>query len=304
MLQALNNALAANAAVLQHAVMSGPTGSACAAGVALVDIAEVPCDAYVVPHCPEETSRSFVSSALFRAGAVDGVRAVEDSVKSRGSDGASRGDVFVADSGGGNSECLIHVVGMGSGGRERDLNSVEYQVFVAMKTALENGFERIVFPALGMGELGSLSAELSSNIIFNSIYSHWRESDTHAPRSVLIAIPKGWGDYLSFVDALGEVAPSDAGVLESNSGRVLTASETFILTRESVRSLIARLSPQALYTFYFIMKRSDGNLRQVCEIQPWFEQVKILFTENDRSELHPIAVEALSERYKEAVGES
>jgi O-acetyl-ADP-ribose deacetylase (regulator of RNase III) len=223
MLQALNSALAANAAVLQHAVMSGPTGSGCVAGVFLGNMAKVPCDAYVVPHYPEETSRNFVSSAMFRAGAEDGVRAFEEYAKSHGREGPSWADVFVANSGGGNSECLIHVVGMGSGGRERGLNSVEYQVFAAMKTALESGFERIVFPALGMGELGSLSAELSSNIIFSSMYSHWRENNTHAPRSVLVALEKGWSDYLNFVNVLEEIAPSQADALESNSGRVLTA---------------------------------------------------------------------------------
>jgi O-acetyl-ADP-ribose deacetylase (regulator of RNase III) len=304
MLQALNSALAANAAVLQYAIMPGPAGSACAAGVVLGDMARVSCDAYIVQHQQKETSRNSVCSALFRAGAEDGVIAFEDYVKSLGSERPSRGDVFIANSGGGNSECLIHVVGMGSGGREREYDSVEYQVFAAMTSAMESGLDRIVFPALGTGELGSLSAELSSNIMFNSIYRHWRENDTHAPRRVLVAIDRKWQDYLVFVNALREIAPSEAGVLESHSGSVLTASEEFILTRESVRSLIARLSPQALYTFYFIVKRGDENLRKVCEIQPWFEQVKVLFTKNDRKQLHPIAVEALAEQYKKAVGKS
>ena len=295
MLQSLNSVLAANAAVLQHAVMPGPAGSGCAAGVVLADIAKVPCDAYVVPHYPEEKFRHTLSSALFRAGAADGVLAYEDYAKSRGSEGPSWGDVYVADCGRGNAECLIHVVGMRSGGRERELSSVEYQVFAGMKSAMESGFKSIVFPALCMGEFGTLSAELSSNLIFNSIYSHWRDNDTHAPRSVLVAVPKVWSDYLVFVRALGEIVPSDADMLES---------ETFILTRESVRNLIAKLSPQALYTFYFIVKRGEENLREICEIQPWFERVKVLFTEKDRKQLHPIAVEALSERYKEAVGES
>lgn len=150
---------------------SGPHGILNAAAVALGEMIHIPCDAYVVP-----CHGSF----------------------------ADFGNVEVTPSVGGNSRYFINAVTLGIPIEE----TIEAQKIVtlasrnALHQARKNKFERIIFPTLGTGPFGKLTAKQSAKAIFGALYAFWDMAPDEGPYQVIVAIPNDRSVYNSFCEIL------------------------------------------------------------------------------------------------------
>jgi len=298
MLEALNSALAMNMAVSQFALMPGPAASGCAAGVANAAMTRVPTDAYVVPHVLGSASADKIGKDVFRAGAKQGIVEFNDHLGGREAGEADWGEVYVAESGGGRSNHLIHVVGMGSGRSDLAQLSLAYVVSGALQAAAKNGFSRIIYSPFLIGEMGDFSAETVARIMFKSIYHHWIKDEVLMPKHVLIAVEEE-GAYLEFKSVLENEVPfidKDEAVDEIQEQPRPESPEA---PKGSVRNIVDGLSTVALTALYFAIRRSKGTMRERCEQLNFFERIKVLFTEKGGDEIHPLAMKEIDRRFSE-----
>lgn len=298
MIQTLGKALGMNLAILNCAIKPGPTGSACEAGVCHAEMTRIPCDAYVVPHLNADTSKNRIVRDVARAGAQEGIYEFESHSRRTGSGGPEWEDVFVAESGGGRSDHLIHVVGIGSGEEDRERDSIEFIVFGALQAAAQEKFNSVVFPSLLIDGTGSLSAEMVARIMFKSIYHYWIMDEVLMPKHVLVAV-EDEGTYLDFKSVIEGEAPFVEVDKASVEGEEPSNGDASKASMSPVGKLIDGLSPVVLTAFFLAVRRSGGSARERCKGLPCFERVKVLFTEKDGEELHPLAMQELERAFNE-----
>jgi len=302
MLQSLNSVLAMNMAIQQFALMPGPAGSECMAGVCQADMVRIYSDAYVVPYVPGSASAEMIRSDVARAGARQEILKFEDRMKREGGVDTNWGAVQVSKSGGGRSENLINVVGMGSGKEDLAQFTIEYIVSTALQAAAQEGFGRIVFAPFLVGEMGDFSAERVARTMFRSVYYHWINDQVVMPKHVLIAV-EDKATYLDFKSVLEAEAP----FLEDNKAadKMTDKSEKRIKTKEpeeemgSISRIIYELNPLALTAFFFAIRRKGGTMRERCEELYFFDRIKHLFSEDGGEALHPLTVDKLERRFNE-----
>jgi O-acetyl-ADP-ribose deacetylase (regulator of RNase III) len=135
--------------------------------VSLGDMTQVKADAYLVPEFDSCVSLGGVGGAVYRGGAVSGMNAYENHLKSNGGS-QPFGAAIVTPSGGGNSKHLIHVVSVGSD-RQEEFKTVQTSVYNALKAAAGKGIKTVVAPALGTGIIGQLTSEQSAQAMLSGI---------------------------------------------------------------------------------------------------------------------------------------
>lgn len=296
MLHVLNNLLAANAAISQFALMPGPTGTTCAAGVCLAEMTEIDSDAYMIPHLVRGGSEQRILEAVSRAGARRGMREFDRYIESHRNGDLSWGEVKITESGGGRSEHLIHIVGLGSGEVLQLCDTLSYVVFAAMEASDKNGFMKIVFPTMFNEETKEFSAERVARIMLSSIYSHWMRDGIDMPKYVLLAV-EDEKRYDVFKRVLEDEAPfvsADEGST-AETGSPEEASPG--LPEGAIKEVINELSTMALMAFHFAINRSGGSMRKRCEGQPWFKDVKILFTEDGGENVSPVVIREVKAKF-------
>lgn len=122
--------------------------------------------AWVVPHFQGAVSYGGVGGAVLRAGGQRGLEALEPLIK-----GLRFGDAVVTDAGQANVGKLIQVVSVGSK-TDEEFGVVKRTVKRALEVAEDAGIKTIVFPALGTGIIGRLTATQSAHAMLSAIREH------------------------------------------------------------------------------------------------------------------------------------
>lgn len=122
--------------------------------------------AWVVPHFAGAVSYGGVGRAVLMAGGKTGLEALEPRIQ-----GMQFGDVAITDAGKADVGKLIHVISVGSN-RDQEFGIVQTAVKNALKAAEEAGIESVVFPALGTGIIGQLTARQSAHAMLEAISQH------------------------------------------------------------------------------------------------------------------------------------
>lgn len=209
--QALETLLA-NAGVSQFLVRSGPLEDAQAVAIVLADMPAIHADAYVVPHFQEAVLfERDVAEAVARGGGEQGLLAYYYYIEGLRRP-QERGEVHVTPSGGGNSTHLINVMSLGDPDLDSELRTVAIATGSALQVAGEKGFDTVIFPALGTGVNGQLTAGQSARAILGPLYTYWTEDQR--PHRVIIAIYGDRAAFNSFSDVL------NSGVLTPEAARV------------------------------------------------------------------------------------
>ncbi|MBT3182754.1 MAG: hypothetical protein HN337_09650 [Deltaproteobacteria bacterium] len=186
----LLRSLQSNPSMLLAATACGPVDSSHMMAVALCNMTQVPCDAYVVPHSIKGASFGGVAGTIYNAGAKYGLDTYEEYRQKNPF--LRYGDAKTTDANGGNSASLINVVGIPESGAQflyQDAyDRVQKFTFASMAKAREKGFRRIVVPPLGVEEFGGLTLRQSAMIIFVCINTFWRVHREEAPSEVVLAL--------------------------------------------------------------------------------------------------------------------
>ena len=139
------NALNANG-VTQFSLKPAPFSHYHVAGVALVNMTRVQCDAYVVPHHSDPQTHGTLRRDVMDAGAIAGIEAYDGIVKLFGDEGLQEGGSVVTKSGGGLSSYLTNVVSLGSESFDQETNIAELAIISAMNAAPRYDIDYVVFP--------------------------------------------------------------------------------------------------------------------------------------------------------------
>ncbi len=122
--------------------------------------------AWVVPHFQGAVSYGGVGGAVLRAGGQRGLEALEPLIKSM-----RFGDAVVTEAGNAKVGKLIQVVSVGSE-KDEEYGVVKQAVKRALEVAEEAGIETVVFPALGTGIIGQLTATQSAHAMLSAVREH------------------------------------------------------------------------------------------------------------------------------------
>ena len=125
--------------------------------ILLGDITRTGVDAVIVPEFQSGASYGGVGGAVARSGALAGMEAYEQYVRTNGKQ--DFGTVILTPSGGGKSSQLLHVVSVGSG-KQYEFDTVRTCIFKALEIAEQKGINSIAAPALGTGIIGDLTSKL------------------------------------------------------------------------------------------------------------------------------------------------
>lgn len=160
--------------------------------VAIIDLTKVEADAYVVPQFQDEASYQGVGGAIARMGAKKGIDVFAEFLENHGKQ--EFGTAVITPSGGGNSKKLVHVVSVGGlENKHGEFNVVHTSVANTLKAAQKDGIKSVVFPALGTGIIGSLTAEQSAKAMLSAIDNFAKDGGY---MDVVLAIhPKNLPDY-------------------------------------------------------------------------------------------------------------
>jgi len=143
--------------------------------ISLGDMTAVAADAYIVPEFNSAASFGGVGGAIARAGASAGLNDYQEYIDKNGEQ--PYGQVILTPSYGGQSQHLLHVVSVGSGG-DKEFSTVQTSIFNALKVAEANGIKKIVIPALGTGIIGRLSDEQSAKAMMSAIHDYAQSGGT------------------------------------------------------------------------------------------------------------------------------
>jgi O-acetyl-ADP-ribose deacetylase (regulator of RNase III) len=236
---------------------------------------------------------------------LQGILNFENMIRKEGGVETSWGTVHVSGSGGGRSENLIHVVGMGSSREELAEYTLKFVVSAALQAAAQSEFRRIVLAPFLIDEIGGFSAEKVARMMFKSVYYHWSNDQVFMPKHVLIAV-EDEATYPDFKRVLEAEAPFIEGdeAADETTGDV----ENKALTKKpetkdpeedngSISRTIRELKPLALTAFFFAIRRKGGTMRERCEELYFFDRIKHLFTEKGGEELHPHTIEKVERRF-------
>lgn len=163
--------------------LSGPWGVHHGLSVVNVNITNLCCDAYVVPHPFGFASYQGIPAEVARTGGLPGIQAYADYVTDS-TVKPSDGDYFITDSGGGGSLKLANIA-FGFGGTD-ERNAIELDVGVS--NALASGMllhmDSMAMPPMGVTALG---AERSARVMFDSMRTFWMYNPHYCPRHIIIA---------------------------------------------------------------------------------------------------------------------
>jgi O-acetyl-ADP-ribose deacetylase (regulator of RNase III) len=159
------------------------------------DMTRVPADAYVVPHFRSKfrdghllsgVSMGGVGGAIIRAGAEAGLRKYDDLIYAAGREQVW-GEAMITESGGGKSRMLVNVVRVGSEVDE-EFAVVQQAVFTALMQSSLQGIDTIVFPLMGTGVIGQLTATQSAKAMLSALAQFRSIFPDSFPRQIAIAI--------------------------------------------------------------------------------------------------------------------
>jgi len=198
---------------------TGPWGAAHSIGVTNASMANLSCDAYVVP---QPTSAVYYPAKIARSGAFPGLRSYADHVGSLEVP-RDNGDVFIAESGGGNSIHLLNVVSTGGETMFEQIEDLMVATRAALSAAHGISAYRVAFPAMGVAELGGITSVTSARVMLGTIHEYWKEFPGEGPHEVVFAIDGGFDVFRAFDAAHGEMfvdSNGSASVVTGGNGRL------------------------------------------------------------------------------------
>ena len=130
------------------------------------DMTLIKADAFVVPEFNGSASLGGVGSAVSRRGASAGMKAYDDYISQNGK--LNTGDIVMTESGGGNSNYLIHAATVDTT-PDNAFDVVQNAVYNALKTASAQGIKSIAIPAMSTGFIGNLTDEQSAQAILSAV---------------------------------------------------------------------------------------------------------------------------------------
>lgn len=133
-------------------------------------------NAIVVPEYPDRACKTGFTGALYRNACKGGIDAYDAYAKNNGP--LEYGTVVLTPAGKGRHMHYIHVVCLGAG-KEHDFKVVKECVKNALLLVQDHSdaFDRIVFPALNVDSLGTLTPEQSAKAILSGIEENFRNNE-------------------------------------------------------------------------------------------------------------------------------
>lgn len=283
MIQAAELALT-NAGITQF-VLSDPFDGSYVAGVAMAEMTDIPCDAYVVPHPQKPAIEIGISGRVGRAGASRGLEKFKIQVEQSdmNENDLPFGDALITRSGGGNSRMLINVLCLGSAYKDREIGAVQYAIISAMYAAGKSRADVMVFPTLCIKPTGLLSEAEVAETMMAGIYGFWKSHKGEKPGNAIIAVGNAKGTYDTFREVLERVFSSSN---DGSSGRVRTVPPPMMEPEpRAIADALRDLRNLELTAFSFASIRKVPDLREACRDEPWFHKVAHLFTSDGGRQL-------------------
>jgi len=281
-----------NAGIASFA-LSDTVAESYVAGVAMADMTDIQCDAYVVPHPQLLTIETGISGRVARAGARHGIAEFKTQVELLGTEvnDLPFGDAVTTKSGGGKSSLLINVLCLGSSHKQREISAIEYAVISAMTAANKYGADFVVFPSLCIRTVGHLSEEEVAETMLRGIYDFWKSQKTEKPVNAIVAVGKEGRPYDTYRNVLGRVFSSringSNGIMPSIPPPMMEPDNQTI-----IRAL-REMSNLELTAFNFASLRNVPDLKDACSNEPWFDKVSHLFTSDGGRQLSEKVVRML-----------
>lgn len=174
----------------------------------LNDMTQIEADAYVVPHFNWAASFGGVGWAIVRGGALKWMEEYEQIIETEKQQEGKDIRKFqkwskatLTESGWWKSKFLIHVVSVASSAEE-EFNVVSSSVSNALIEANRKWLETVIFPALGTGIIGNLTAKQAAKAIMNGVVSFQKiqpeKDEKQSIKKIMIAIywdQKAFNDF-------------------------------------------------------------------------------------------------------------